>query len=205
KLFLEAEEKQKKRQPQFPYLYSVQGFRYCDLLLGKGAFAEAMERAEKTLEWTKKYLGLLDVALDHLTLGRAWLQQAQQKESAEREKVPEVPGGDFARAGVFLDRAVAGLREAGAQEFLAKGLLARAAYYRHIRRYEKARLDLNESLDIAQSGCMKLFIVDYHLEMGKVERDVGKVKEAEEHFRIAGIIMAETGYKKRVPKVTKVN
>ena len=31
--FREAEELQKQRQPEFPLLYSVPGFRYCDLLL----------------------------------------------------------------------------------------------------------------------------------------------------------------------------
>ena len=30
------EEMQKARQPEFPLLYSLQGFRYCDLLLGQG-------------------------------------------------------------------------------------------------------------------------------------------------------------------------
>jgi hypothetical protein len=39
---------QKKSQPEYPYLYSVQGFRYCDLLLGKekGTVREVRERAE---------------------------------------------------------------------------------------------------------------------------------------------------------------
>ena len=33
-LFREAEAMQAKQQPEYPLLYSVQGFRYCDLLLG---------------------------------------------------------------------------------------------------------------------------------------------------------------------------
>jgi len=33
--FAEAEEMQKKRQPEYHYLYSLQGYRYCDLLLSE--------------------------------------------------------------------------------------------------------------------------------------------------------------------------
>ena len=36
-LFREAEAMQKDRQPQYPLLYSLPGFRYCGLLLGGGS------------------------------------------------------------------------------------------------------------------------------------------------------------------------
>ena len=38
-LFREAEQMQAKRQPQYPLLYSLQGFRYCDLLLADAEHA----------------------------------------------------------------------------------------------------------------------------------------------------------------------
>ncbi len=44
-LFREAEALQKKRQPNLPRLYSLQGYRYCDLLLARGRAAEAAARA----------------------------------------------------------------------------------------------------------------------------------------------------------------
>ena len=49
--FREAEEMQKERQPQFPLLYSLQGFHYCDLLLSQGKYQEVQSRASQTLEW----------------------------------------------------------------------------------------------------------------------------------------------------------
>ena len=52
--FHEAEEMQKKRQPEFPLLYSLQGFQYCDLLLSQGDYAEVERRASQTLEWAKQ-------------------------------------------------------------------------------------------------------------------------------------------------------
>ncbi len=190
-LFLEAEEIQKKEQPEFPYLYSLQGFQFCDLLLGKGAFAEALERAQKTLEWAKKGgLSLLTIALDHLTLGRARLKLALQKENATDK-------GNITAAGEFLDKAVAGLRKFEHQEFIVKGLLARAEFYRFTSQYEMARVDLNEALEIAQSGGMKRFLVDYFIEIGLLEKAMGKGKEAEEHFKIAGKLIDETGYERK--------
>ena len=48
-LFREAEGMQKERQPEFPLLYSLQGYQYCDLLLSQGEFSEVLRRAAQTL------------------------------------------------------------------------------------------------------------------------------------------------------------
>jgi hypothetical protein len=100
--FREAEERQAKSQPDYPVLYSLWGFRYCDLLLteaeraawqvacsgglrplGTGDARRATlqavsERAAQTLDWAVNHFnfGLLTIALDHLTLGRAALYAA---------------------------------------------------------------------------------------------------------------------------------
>ena len=109
-LFQEAEELQKQLQPQYPQLYSLPGFHYCDLLLALGENQQVAQRAQQTLAWvTKARSSLLDIALDHLSLGRAHLQQ-QQLEPAQQH----------------LDQAVDGLRAAGQQDDLPRGLLARA-------------------------------------------------------------------------------
>ena len=98
--FREAEAMQAERQPEYPRLYSLQGFRYCDLLLSRAepedgsgldglagpgsrpeeaerfrqACREVLERARQTLEWAERAsIALLDIALDHLSLGRAHL------------------------------------------------------------------------------------------------------------------------------------
>ena len=56
--FREAEAMQAERQPEFPLLYSLQGYRYCDLLLGGGQYAEVQRRASQTLEWARQCQGL---------------------------------------------------------------------------------------------------------------------------------------------------
>src|ERR1700681_3716812 len=84
--FRVAEAMQAEFQPGHPRLYSLQGFDYCDLLMGRaepedgsgqaglGSRPEEAERGRQTLEYEKQgWYGLLDIALDHLSLGRAHL------------------------------------------------------------------------------------------------------------------------------------
>jgi SIR2-like domain/AAA ATPase domain len=52
-LFADAEQRQKRKQPEYPLLYSVRGYGYCDLLLANGNHAAARDRASQTLEWGK--------------------------------------------------------------------------------------------------------------------------------------------------------
>jgi tetratricopeptide (TPR) repeat protein len=186
-LFRQAEAMQKKEQPDYPFLYSVQGFRFCDLLLSRGRYKEVLNRAGKALEWAKQAgLSLLTHALDHLSLGRAHMQEAREGGS-----------GDFERAAGFLDRAVTGLREASHQEFLSRGLLARAGLYREMGDHKKAWADLKEAQEIAERGEMKLHLTDYHLEAARLCGAEGKKEEVRKHLKAAKVLIEETGYHRR--------
>ena len=92
--FREAEKMQIKRQPEYPLLYSVWGFHYCDFLLAaperaawqvichaglrppeaavahRAALQGVSQRSAKMFEWRIPGDPLLDIALDHLTEGR---------------------------------------------------------------------------------------------------------------------------------------
>ncbi|NIM16069.1 MAG: TIR domain-containing protein [Candidatus Aminicenantes bacterium] len=190
KLLIEAEEMQKKRQPEYSYLYSLWGFRFCDLLLAQGKYQEVIERSGQTLKWAKHVKWLLDIALDQLSLGRAWMIKAQ-KEKKEY----------FTQANDYLDQAVAGLRKAGYQYYLVIGLLDRAAFYRLQKDFSKARDDLNEALEIAELGSMKLYLADYHLEAGKLYEAEGNAEEALHHFQTAKEMMEKMGYKRKLKEV----
>jgi tetratricopeptide (TPR) repeat protein len=202
--FREAEEMQKKRQPEYPFLYSLQGYQFCDLLLEnharvKGRIKEVMERAEKALEIVLNgSRNLLDIALNNLTLGRAWMRWAL---GVLEETPDESPQSDrlscFSRAMNYLTQAVEGLRDAHVEDYLIRGLLARAEYYRHIKDYAKSQDDLSEARDIAELGEMKLHLCDYHLEAGRLCHAQGKMEEAAEHFQAAKAIVEETGYFRR--------
>ena len=108
-LFQEAERLQAERQPEYPRLYSLRGYRYCDLLLDLGRHAEVRDRATQTLRvGSQRRNSLLDIALDHLSLGRAELLAYEADGS-----------GDLAEAENHLNQAVDGLRKAGTIHHLA--------------------------------------------------------------------------------------
>ncbi|XOF34341.1 MAG: hypothetical protein ACL93V_03325 [Candidatus Electrothrix sp. YB6] len=230
-LFARAEQLQQERQPQFDRLYSLRGFQYCDLLLGLGEYEEVRGRAAQTLEWAKQYLGLLDNALDQLSLGRAALQ-----ESIAQAGLPAVsgPAPDLAclalpdstrasdsrgmetmhRAKDWLDQAVAGLRKAGQEDDLPRGLLARAAWCRwaivllkQADAITQAVQDVQETEEIAQRGGMRLHLIDFHLEAARLaltaDQDILN-RSAAEHLAAAKKGIEETGYNRRLPEVENI-
>ena len=62
-LFPEAERMHAEWQPDFPLLYGLQGYRYCDLLLSEGEAGEVLRRAEQTL--TNEFEDAIEVRLAH--------------------------------------------------------------------------------------------------------------------------------------------
>jgi tetratricopeptide (TPR) repeat protein len=135
-LFVEAEQIQAGCQPAYSIFYSVRGYRYCDLLLSQGQTVEVLRRASQTLPWEQGRL--LDIGLDHLSLGRAH------------------PAGS-AEAIHHLDQAVDFLRRAGRLDYLPLGLLARGTPH-----------DLEEAFRIATRSGMRLHLADYHLAKGNL-------------------------------------
>ncbi|MEO8382804.1 MAG: hypothetical protein ABI779_24310 [Acidobacteriota bacterium] len=192
--FREAEQLQAESQPAYPLLYSLAGFRYCDLVLtdaereaanGEGALRKeewialcraVAVRAVQTLQWVNDARAdLLSIALDHLTLGRAALYGAileshsDRGEPAQPSSPPPTSGESqrgFTSAATDLDQAVSGLRRAGQQDQLPRGLLTRA-WLRGVTGQrtgpESAQGDLDEAWEIAERGPMPLFLADIHL------------------------------------------
>jgi len=223
-LFREAEAMSAKATPKYPLLYSLWGYRYCDLLLATPERAawgkmlaldlyqlkdttkanstdnskltthnsfvttcrEVEKRVAQTLNWAEgsSATPLLDFAWDHLTLGRAAFYRAiltdSMTEQAEAIKA----------ARQELSSAVDGLRHAGTQLFVPLSLLSRA-WLRFMDNDESgARADLEEALQIAERGPMKLHMADICLYRARLFRD----KEALAKAR--GLI-EECGYHRR--------
>jgi len=181
-------------EPALPKLYSVQGYRYCDLILAKGQPQAAIERASNALKVAERNKWLLSVALDHLTLGRAHAVLCLPSASSER----------ISQAQNHLDTAVDGLRRAGEEEYIARGLLARAVHYRAQGAYPAAASDLASSHDIACSGAMRLQQADAHLESARLAlaqfagNDATLCAEAEAHTLEAAKLITATGYNRRL-------
>ena len=190
-LFREAEALQAERQPNYPLLYSLVGFRYCDWLLAgaeraawlslecgdspphcdyASANAKTLhavkQRASQTLQWIKQAnLDILSIALDHLNLARIALYQA----------ILELTNSDNAETEINL--AVTYLRRAGTQHHLPRGLLTRA-WLRVLslrsgaasgpHALNEAIEDLNEAWEIAERGPMPLHMADIHLHRARL-------------------------------------
>jgi len=153
RLFADAEQLQAEPNPTHPILYSLAGYRYCDLLLGQGETAEVLRRASQTLLIAERNRWLLDIGLDHLSLGRAH------------------PSGS-AEATHHLNQAVDFLRRAGQLDYLARALLARGTPH-----------DLEEVFRIATRSGMRLYLADYHLAKGNLDEAERLINETGYHRR----------------------
>jgi tetratricopeptide (TPR) repeat protein len=188
RLFAKAQGMQAKNQPILPLLYSLQGYQNGDLLLDMGEAAEARQRAETTLPWANRQGSLLDIALDHLLLGRAAYAL-----------------GDLATARPHLDQAVAGLRKAGRLDYLPRGLLARAAFLREQGDHSAAGRDLAEATRIARRSGMRLHLTDAALEAARQALATGDPAAARTHRDEAARLIAETGYHRRDPDLAALD
>ena len=192
-LFQEAEALQQQHQSETTQLYSLRGFRYCDLMLALGEIKQVLERYKLWLQWRQEGDSLLDRSLEELTAGRAHLQQ-QQLSAAQQH----------------LDQAVDGLRAAGTQHNLPWGLLARAELHRQQGDYGKAEKDLQEVFEIAERSEMQLHLCDYHLATAKLLRT--RTDQALDqnqpaithHLQTAQKIIHQTHYHRRLPELQEL-
>lgn len=179
-LFEEAEAMQAELQSHYPWLYSLRGYQYCDLMLALGRAPAVRERGEYALEIARKSGYLVDIALNYLSLGRV-ASALRDLDEARRQ----------------LDQAVDGLREAGYVDHLARGLLARAALFREVEEFARSRRDLDEAMRIAERGGMRLHQCDAHLGYARLALAEGRHDDAREHLRSAKTLVRECGYGRR--------
>ncbi|MGA9598839.1 MAG: TIR domain-containing protein [Methylocystis sp.] len=158
-LFDDAEARQKKLEPQRPRLYSLGGAQLCDLLLGEGRLAEVAERGAYALAIAERQNWVLDVGLDNSSLGRAALGLALAVTTAG-DAAPHLVA-----ARKHLDIAITELRRSNMGIFIPLGYLARARLRRAEGDFAGAHRDLDEVLEIAEPGPMRLHLCDMHLEL----------------------------------------
>ena len=222
RLFREAERRQKKRQPEHPLLYSLGGYLYCDLLLANRKWIAARARAIQAIAISRNNNWIGNVGLDELTLGRARLGFAlsyvrPQRTASAHDEIRAVHNS--------LAGALDTLLAWGAPEYVVRGLLARAVFYRSISDWERAARDLEEVEEIAEPGPMRLYLCDMAIERarlafarieafaplnGMLEKDnppkptvpsteeIAELKsEAEKQLKIAADYVEKCGYHRR--------
>ena len=191
--FREAEERHKQIRPDLPFLYSLPGLRYCNLLLAQGKYQEVQNRLERLSLWRNLSDPLLDIALENLALGRAHLLQALHEAA-----------NDFSQATSQLNQAVNGLRRAGTLHHLPSGLLARAELSRVKREFDRVQADLYEALDISTRGSMGLHQADCHLEYARLYLAQGEREKARESWARAREMIERMGYHRRHGDVREI-
>jgi tetratricopeptide (TPR) repeat protein len=222
--FLEAEQMQ-VTWGSFSFLYSLHGFRYCDLLLaiperaawlhllkhgdisqhcveknitdqnGNTRFSKSChavrQRAAKTLSFVEINCGPLEIALDHLTLGRISLYEAvltyapelfiknsKHQAGFDQDANDCVLHCSMARS--ELDISINYFHQAGSMDELPFALLLRA-WLRFLTNERSGTASAHEDLDaaweIAIRGPMRLFLVDIYLYRARL---FGVTKEGRE-------------------------
>ena len=127
------------------------------------------------MAWAEIHLGLLDVALDQLTLARCALY-ADLLHGRE-------PGKDTQQ---HTEAAVAGLRQAGQQDYLPRGLLTRAWLRHCLNDLPGAQADLDEAQRIAERGGMKLHLADIALTRARLFNNKAELIKARELIEACG-------------------
>lgn len=184
--FRQAEKMLNEKRLVLLSLFSLQGFNYCDLLLDQGQYQEVSTRIEQNLARSMEQGILLEIALNYLALGKAYLLKAQHEAT-----------NNFAEATDYLRRAVDGLRHAGTLAHLPRGLLARAELYWVKGEFDQAQADLDEAMQIATRGSMGLHEADCHLEYARLYLARDEKERAQESWEKAREMIERMGYHRR--------
>jgi hypothetical protein len=182
--FIQAENIQQLRQRRLPVLYSLPGYRYCELLLAVGRHEEARRRSEMTLGWTRGGLGLglLDEALHSLSLGWATLLAEPAGEAA------------LSSAEVHFDRALSRFRDAGQRQYLPWGLFGCSELRRRQGRLDAARHFAAEALQISETGKLKTHAVDAWIVRARIELSGEALDPARHALHTARALVEQIGY-----------
>ena len=145
--------------PQYPLLYSGRGYQYCDLISRWDARRSARPRgAALEIRGERRFLLLRSARCPWTGPGLALMSQQTA----------------FAGSAIVMWRgfasseAVEGLRGAGQNGYVARGLIARSAFRRSLGDWDGAARDLDEADEFAEPGPMRLYLCDLALERARL-------------------------------------
>jgi tetratricopeptide (TPR) repeat protein len=201
--YRDALEIQRRKTPRVVFFSSGEEFDYHDFLLSQRKYQKVQQRAEQLLEQTNQELILINVARNNLSLGLAHMFQIKYNPNYHNKQSIN-----------FLNRAMDGLRRAGQQAYIVRGLFARTEFYRITGVLDKAQKDLDEAFSIATRGGMGLCLADCHLEYGRLKIQKSKVEgqkvdvdylgEARGHLKTAKEMIEKMGYHRRDKEVEEL-
>ncbi|HEY7426134.1 MAG TPA: glucoamylase family protein [Gemmataceae bacterium] len=183
--FLQAEKAHLGQEPGSPYLHSLAGFRYCDLLLTLERYEDVQSRAEVTHAWSEQRDDFLGVALDDLSLGLAELLKVEKEGS-----------GSITSAEQHVDRAMKQLGP-GQADFFLRALLARAEIHRAHDVLDRAEKDLTDATALADRAELLPRQVDCRLARARLFLYRIKPEEARKCLAEVQRLIPRCGYLRR--------
>jgi tetratricopeptide (TPR) repeat protein len=197
RLFLEVESELQNQKPSNGG--EIRENQYWDLLLGQGQFKLVRELTERSIVY--KADRPLDAALDQLSYARARLLEWETTRDMLTAQENVATEEDIDR---YLTQAVTGLREAGRQHEIPRGLLARASFRRLQGHFTLARMDIDEALALAQRTGMKLHEVDCYLELTRLALANKDRERACQTWEEASAGIERTGYLRRSTELAEL-
>lgn len=205
-LFEQAEAMQAEWQPQLPLLYSLPGFRYCDLLLApveREAWLMSGDIPVATNEERQECRSSSDACADSSSIALGATEEATRRatqtlEISERNHwLLDIALDHLTLARAALYRAILSpipqdtdtleretqaaldcLRDAGVAQFLPLALLTAAQVRHFLGQPEEARRLLDEAERISRRGPMPLHLADVHLHRTRLFRDRAELAQA---------------------------
>ncbi len=188
-LFREAEALASNATPGSLCLSSLQGYRYCELLLARWRAAEADVRGAFAIDLAKRNNWLLDIGLGTLTQARAALADAPLGLTAPR---------DCAKRSA---EALAALRRANQESYIVPGLLAHAEALWRCGDAGAAGEPLREAEAIARHSPMPLFLADSYLLGARILLSGGRIARARTYRDQAAALIEKHGYGRGAPEL----
>lgn len=191
RLMQEAERLQAEDDPEYPLLYSLRGFQYCEILLAQQSSAAAVaKRAQQTLAWAQEHLGLLDQGQDHHTLAKCQLLLAR---AAQPDAAASLPA-----ALAHSQAALRLIRQGDGGGYIIPALLTHARILCALPDHPAALAALNEAYAIARRCGMLLHETDTLLTRLELFGETQpypwpESSPAQDHQR-AGALIKQCGY-----------
>ncbi|MBF0422586.1 MAG: ATP-binding protein [Magnetococcales bacterium] len=152
----------------------IGGFVYSRILIEMGNYDTVIDRANQTMIGTKDGANVLSIGLNNLSLGCAYLR----KMSVSGRNFPS--SSDHAEK--YFNVAVNNLRKSRNLEYLPFGLLARAEFSREMNKLTEATDDVEDVIQIASYGNMRLHLVGATMEKTKISMKNGNLNQARMYF-----------------------
>jgi|GEM_PF-590518 len=212
KLFVTAEKMQQNAWPKLPVLFSLWGFRYCDLLLDQLEYAPKKEFRQQFQKLQERLAAMQDLPADVLAntvpernlalVGKGLEDLFLAKLTLIRARKSHAKNSIETQAEVR--QAIDNLRIASRPEYIPLGLLARATLHCEMGDLKTAERELKDALEIVKSGKMQLYEVDcylyfirLHLQQFRHSSEEHYLKKARKYWDDAYSEIERLGYYRR--------